>query len=44
MNQTMTHPTGLPDPDYDHAFYDGVPAKRLLRLGRRRDPHRDRCR
>jgi uncharacterized RDD family membrane protein YckC len=20
----------LPDPDYDHAFYDGVPAKRLL--------------
>jgi uncharacterized RDD family membrane protein YckC len=21
---------GLPDPDYDHAFYDGVPAKRLF--------------
>ena len=22
--------TGLPDPDYDAAFYDGVPAKRLI--------------
>jgi uncharacterized RDD family membrane protein YckC len=30
MNQTMTHSTGLPDPDYDHAFYDGVPAKRFF--------------
>jgi len=26
----MTRPAGLPDPDYDHAFYDGVPAKRLF--------------
>jgi hypothetical protein len=30
MSSTMTHPAGLPDPDYDHAFYDGVPAKRLF--------------
>ena len=22
--------SALPDPDYDHAFYDGVPAKRLF--------------
>ncbi|MBF9060716.1 RDD family protein [Rhodobacterales bacterium HKCCSP123] len=22
--------TALPDPEYDHAFYDGVPAKRLF--------------
>lgn len=28
MSHSMTH--GLPDPDYDHAFYDGVPAKRLF--------------
>jgi uncharacterized RDD family membrane protein YckC len=26
----MTHPAGLPDPEYDAAFYDGVPAKRLF--------------
>lgn len=27
----MTHmPSALPDPDYDAAFYDGVPAKRLF--------------
>lgn len=26
----MTHPAGLPDPDYDAAFYEGVPAKRLF--------------
>ena len=30
MTDAMTHPAGLPDPDYDHAFYDGVPAKRLF--------------
>ena len=23
-------PNALPDPDYDHAFYDGVPAKRFF--------------
>jgi uncharacterized RDD family membrane protein YckC len=28
MSLTMTH--ALPDPDYDPAFYDGVPAKRLF--------------
>jgi uncharacterized RDD family membrane protein YckC len=27
---TMTMPSVLPDPDHDHAFYDGVPAKRLF--------------
>jgi uncharacterized RDD family membrane protein YckC len=27
---SMTMSTALPDPDYDHAFYDGVPAKRLF--------------
>jgi uncharacterized RDD family membrane protein YckC len=26
----MIMSTALPDPDYDHAFYDGVPAKRLF--------------
>ncbi|MDG4647577.1 RDD family protein [Roseibacterium sp. SDUM158017] len=26
----MTLNDGLPDPDYDHAFYDGVPAKRFF--------------
>jgi hypothetical protein len=30
MQSTMTHPAGLPDPDYDAAFYDGVPAKRFF--------------
>jgi hypothetical protein len=30
MQSSMTHPAGLPDPDYDAAFYDGVPAKRLF--------------
>ncbi len=30
MTQTMTHTPGLPDPDYDRAFYDGVPAKRFF--------------
>ena len=30
MTHAMTNATGLPDPDYDHAFYDGVPAKRLF--------------
>jgi uncharacterized RDD family membrane protein YckC len=30
MTRTMPHPAGLPDPDYDAAFYDGVPAKRLF--------------
>ena len=30
MNHTMTHSAGLPDPEYDHAFYDGVPAKRFF--------------
>lgn len=28
MSLAMT--SRLPDPDYDHAFYDGVPAKRLF--------------
>ena len=28
MSLPMT--SALPDPDYDHAFYDGVPAKRLF--------------
>jgi len=28
MSLPMSH--GLPDPEYDHAFYDGVPAKRLF--------------
>ncbi|NKX45792.1 RDD family protein [Roseicyclus persicicus] len=28
MTAAMIH--GLPDPDYDRAFYDGVPAKRLF--------------
>lgn len=28
MSQPMSN--GLPDPQYDHAFYDGVPAKRLF--------------
>jgi uncharacterized RDD family membrane protein YckC len=27
---SMIMSTALPDPDYDHAFYDGVPAKRLF--------------
>ncbi len=27
---SMPMSTALPDPDYDHAFYDGVPAKRLF--------------
>jgi hypothetical protein len=27
---SFTMPSALPDPDYDHAFYDGVPAKRLF--------------
>lgn len=27
---TLTMPSALPDPDYDHAYYDGVPAKRLF--------------
>lgn len=27
---TYAMPRGLPDPDYDHAFYDGVPAKRFF--------------
>ncbi|MCS6621590.1 RDD family protein [Roseibacterium beibuensis] len=26
----MTYNSALPDPDYDHAYYDGVPAKRLF--------------
>ncbi|MCU4653546.1 RDD family protein [Roseibacterium sp. SDUM158016] len=26
----MTLTGGLPDPEYDHAFYDGVPAKRFF--------------
>jgi uncharacterized RDD family membrane protein YckC len=30
MTDAMTQTSGLPDPDYDHAFYDGVPAKRLF--------------
>jgi uncharacterized RDD family membrane protein YckC len=30
MTRTMTPTAGLPDPDYDPAFYDGVPAKRLV--------------
>jgi uncharacterized RDD family membrane protein YckC len=30
MTHAMTHPAGLPDPDYDNAFYDGVPAKRFF--------------
>jgi uncharacterized RDD family membrane protein YckC len=30
MQSSMTHPAGLPDPEYDAAFYDGVPAKRLF--------------
>ncbi|KPQ14576.1 MAG: RDD family [Rhodobacteraceae bacterium HLUCCO18] len=30
MTHTMTHSAGLPDPEYDHAFYDGVPAKRFF--------------
>ena len=28
MSLPMSH--GLPDPEYDHAFYDGVPVKRLF--------------
>lgn len=28
MTHSMTH--GLPDPEYDHAFYDGIPAKRFF--------------
>ena len=28
MSSHMPNP--LPDPDYDHAFYDGVPAKRFF--------------
>jgi uncharacterized RDD family membrane protein YckC len=27
---SMIMSTAQPDPDYDHAFYDGVPAKRLF--------------
>jgi len=27
---TLTMPNALPDPDYDPAFYDGVPAKRVF--------------
>jgi len=27
---SMTMHTALPDPDHDHAFYDGIPAKRLF--------------
>lgn len=27
---TYAMPAALPDPDYDHAFYDGVPAKRFF--------------
>ena len=30
MTQTMSPTRGLPDPEYDAAFYDGVPAKRLF--------------
>jgi uncharacterized RDD family membrane protein YckC len=30
MTHAMTHSAGLPDPEYDHAFYDGVPAKRFF--------------
>jgi uncharacterized RDD family membrane protein YckC len=30
MTDTMTMATGLPDPDHDRVFYDGVPAKRLF--------------
>jgi uncharacterized RDD family membrane protein YckC len=30
MTHAMTDAPGLPDPDHDHAFYDGVPAKRLF--------------
>ena len=27
---SVTMPNALPDPDHDHLFYDGVPAKRLI--------------
>jgi uncharacterized RDD family membrane protein YckC len=30
MTHAMTHSAGLPDPEYDHVFYDGVPAKRFF--------------
>lgn len=30
MTPDMTYPSGLPDPDYDSAFYDGIPAKRFI--------------
>ena len=30
MTEPMTYTSGLPDPEYDHAFYDGVPAKRFF--------------
>ena len=30
MTPDMTLPTGLPDPDYDPAFYEGIPAKRFV--------------
>lgn len=27
---TVPMPAALPDPDYDHVYYDGIPAKRLF--------------